>query len=84
VLGRHDIGVLEAGKAADFIAINIDTPQFAGVGDPVIALLFCDVGRVDYSFINGRCVVSEGQFLPFDIAPVSAEVAAQAQLMMEP
>ncbi len=57
VLGREDIGVLAPGMAADFIAINIDTPHFAGAqADPVAALLFCDVDRVDYSFINGRCV----------------------------
>jgi 8-oxoguanine deaminase len=83
VLGRQDIGMLAPGKAADFIAINVDTPHFAGVMDPVIALLFCDVGAVDYSFINGRRVVSEGRFLPFDIAPVAAEVTAQAQRMLD-
>jgi cytosine/adenosine deaminase-related metal-dependent hydrolase len=83
VLGREDIGSLQPGMAADFIAINIDTPQLAGAQhDPVAALLFCDVDRVDYSFINGRCVVKERQFLPFDLEPVSAEVNQLSRAMV--
>ncbi|MET0280551.1 MAG: 8-oxoguanine deaminase [Steroidobacteraceae bacterium] len=82
VLGRQDIGVLAPGMAADFIAVNIDTPRFAGAQlDPVATLLFCDEDRVDYSYINGRCVVKERQFLPFDLQPLCAEVNSLAQRM---
>jgi cytosine/adenosine deaminase-related metal-dependent hydrolase len=62
VLGRDDIGALAPGMAADFIAIDLDQPQFAGaLHDPVSAVIMCLAHSVDYSFINGRKVVSEGQ-----------------------
>ena len=42
VLGRSDIGSLEAGKCADFFSINLHTVDYAGaLNDPVAATLFC-------------------------------------------
>jgi cytosine/adenosine deaminase-related metal-dependent hydrolase len=68
VLGRDDIGYLAPGMAADFIAIDLDRPTFAGaMHDPVAAVLFCHVDQVDYSFINGRCVVNQGQLTTTDL-----------------
>jgi cytosine/adenosine deaminase-related metal-dependent hydrolase len=62
VLGRDDIGSLAPGMAADFICIDLDRPAFAGaLHDPVAALVFCDVSRVDHSFIQGRRVVEDGE-----------------------
>jgi 8-oxoguanine deaminase len=62
VLGRDDIGHLAPGMSADFIALNIDQPQFAGAQwDPIAAVILCQPDKVDYSFINGRRVVSEGR-----------------------
>jgi cytosine/adenosine deaminase-related metal-dependent hydrolase len=62
VLGRDDIGYLAPGMAADFICIDLDRPSLAGaLQDPVAALVLCDVGRVDYSFINGRRVIDKGR-----------------------
>jgi 8-oxoguanine deaminase len=68
VLGRDDIGYLAPGMAADFIAIDLDRPEFAGAHyDPVAALIFCQVNRVSYSFINGRCVVDQGRLTTLDL-----------------
>ncbi|QKD81103.1 8-oxoguanine deaminase [Thermoleptolyngbya sichuanensis A183] len=68
VLGRADIGAIAPGMAADFIAINLDRPQFAGaLHDPVSALVFCQCDRVDYSFINGKKVVDRGRLVPVDL-----------------
>jgi cytosine/adenosine deaminase-related metal-dependent hydrolase len=62
VLGRDDIGCLAPGMAADFICIDLDRASLAGaLHDPVAALVLCDVGNVDYSYINGRCVVEQGR-----------------------
>ncbi len=62
VLGRDDVGHLAPGMSADFIALDIDQPQFAGAQwDPIAALVLCQPDKVDYSFINGRKVVSEGR-----------------------
>lgn len=68
VLGRDDIGHLAPGMSADFIAFNIDTAAFTGAHhDLVAALIFCQPPAVDYSFINGRQVVSKGQLSTVDL-----------------
>ncbi|MBF2028477.1 MAG: 8-oxoguanine deaminase [Oscillatoriales cyanobacterium C42_A2020_001] len=67
VLGRDDIGILAPGMSADFIAINLDRPQFAGaLHDPVAAIVLCLAHSVDYSFIDGRNVISEGRLTTID------------------
>jgi cytosine/adenosine deaminase-related metal-dependent hydrolase len=61
VLGRDDIGALEPGMSADFVAFRLDTPAFAGaLHDPVAALTLCAPQNVDLSVINGRVVVRDG------------------------
>lgn len=70
VLGRDDIGSLEVGKAADFIGINLNRLNYAGMHDPVAAILYGDTSRVDISVINGRIVVQDGNLLTLDLPPV--------------
>ncbi len=71
VLGRDDIGALAAGMSADFIAINLDRPEFTGAQqDPVAAMIFCQVNTVDYSFINGRKVVDQGRLTTIELEPL--------------
>jgi cytosine/adenosine deaminase-related metal-dependent hydrolase len=68
VLGRTDLGSLEAGKCADFIAIRLDRLEYAGaLHDPVSAILFCAPVRVDYTVVGGRAVVKEGQLTTVDL-----------------
>lgn len=67
VLGRQDIGALEAGKCADFVAINLNRLEFSGaLHDPLAALVFCSPVRVDYTVIGGRFVVRQGQLMTVD------------------
>jgi len=84
VLGRDDIGCLAPGMAADFICIDLDRASLAGaLHDPVAALVLCDVGGLDYSYIDGRCVVEEGRLttaeLPRLIETVNRLSAAMVQ-----
>jgi 8-oxoguanine deaminase len=73
VLGRDDIGRLAPGMAADFIAVNLDRPGFAGAQhDVVAALVLCQCDAVDYSFIHGRKVVDQGRLTTVDL-PVLIE-----------
>lgn len=73
VLGRDDIGCLAPGMAADFIAVNLDRPSFAGAQhDVVAALVLCQTDAVDYSFIHGRRVVDQGRLVTVDL-PVLVE-----------
>jgi cytosine/adenosine deaminase-related metal-dependent hydrolase len=68
VLGRDDIGHLAPCMAADFIAINLDRPAFAGTHrDPVAATVLCQCDAVDYTFIHGRCVVAEGRLVSAEL-----------------
>jgi len=67
VLGRSDLGSLEAGKCADFFAINLDRLDYAGaLHDPVAATVFCHPVRADYTFVGGKAVVREGQLITID------------------
>jgi 8-oxoguanine deaminase len=64
VLGRTDLGSLELGKCADFIAIDLDRIGFAGARhDPVAAAVFCNPGDVDFNFVHGNAVVREGRLV---------------------
>jgi 8-oxoguanine deaminase len=68
VLGRDDIGCIAPGMSADFIAVNLDRPAFAGAQhDVVAALILCSVDTVDYSFINGRRVVDQGRLTTVEL-----------------
>ena len=54
VLGRADIGSLEAGKCADFFAVRLERLEYAGAEhDPVSAVVFCQPRRVDYTAVGG-------------------------------
>lgn len=68
VLGRTDLGSLEAGKCADFIAFRLDKLELAGaLHDPLAALVFCSPVKVDLSVVGGKFVVKEGQLVNLDL-----------------
>jgi cytosine/adenosine deaminase-related metal-dependent hydrolase len=71
VLRRDDIGALAVGQAADLVAFRVDGLAHAGgQADPVASLLTCAPVQAWLSVINGRMVVEDGQFLPFELEPV--------------
>lgn len=71
VLGRSDIGSLEAGKCADLIAVNLNRLDYAGaLHDPLAALVFCASQRVDWNIVHGRPVVQGGELLTVDVPHV--------------
>ena len=62
VLNRDDIGMLVPGYAADVTAFKRDNVDFSGSDwDPVASLVFCGPSKANYTIINGKIVVSEGQ-----------------------
>ncbi len=68
VLGRSDIGSLETGKCADFVAINLNRLDYAGaLHDPVAAVVFCQPQGVDLSVVHGKVVVKNGKLLGLDV-----------------
>jgi cytosine/adenosine deaminase-related metal-dependent hydrolase len=66
VLGRNDIGSLEVGKCADFFAVNLNRIEFAGMHDPVSAIVFGQSVRVDYTVVGGKFIVKEGSVVTVD------------------
>jgi 8-oxoguanine deaminase len=66
VLGRKDIGSLESGKCADFFAIKLDKLGFAGMHDPVSAIVFSQPVNADYTVVGGKFIVKEGQLVTVD------------------
>ncbi len=78
VLGRKDIGSLEPGKCADFIAYDLNRLEFAGaLHDPLAALVFCQSVNVDWSFVQGKAVIKQGKLLGLDL-PRHVEAHNQA------
>lgn len=71
VLGREDIGSLAPQKCADFIAIDLNRVEYAGaLHDPVAASVLCAPVQVDYSYVHGEPVVSEGRLTTVDLGPL--------------
>ncbi len=66
VLGRSDIGSLEAGKCADFFAVDLNRIGYAGMHDPVAAVVFGQPANADYTVVNGKFVVKEGRLVTVD------------------
>jgi cytosine/adenosine deaminase-related metal-dependent hydrolase len=74
VLGRKDIGSLEVGKCADFVAVNLNRLEYAGaLHDPVAALLFCQPGNVDLNVVHGKIVVKDQQLVNIDLPNLIAK-----------
>jgi 8-oxoguanine deaminase len=68
VLGRKDLGSLEPGKCADFVAIRLDRLGYAGaLHDPVAAAVFCAPAGVDTVVVGGKVIVQDGQLLTVDL-----------------
>jgi cytosine/adenosine deaminase-related metal-dependent hydrolase len=68
VLNRDDIGMLLPGYSADITAFKRDNVDFSGSDwDPVASLVFCGPSKANYTIINGKTVVSEGQLTTIPI-----------------
>ena len=62
VLNRDDIGKLLPGYAADVAAFKRDNVDFSGSDwDPVASPVFCGPSKANYTIIDGKIVVNEGQ-----------------------
>jgi len=84
VLGRDDIGSLETGKCADFIAINLNRLEYAGaLHDPLSAALFCAPVKVDYNIVGGKYVVKQGELVTLDLPKHILKHNEAARRLME-
>jgi cytosine/adenosine deaminase-related metal-dependent hydrolase len=84
VLGRDDIGSLQAAKAADLVAYRVDGIEHAGAGaDLVAALLTCAPVPAWLSIINGRVVLEQGRICGLDLESLVIQHNEQARLLLE-
>ena len=69
VLGRDDIGAIAPGMVADLALFRTDTLAMAGgaLHDPVAALMFCASPQAEYTVVDGRVVVREGQLATVEL-----------------
>ncbi|HEX9187902.1 MAG TPA: 8-oxoguanine deaminase [Vicinamibacteria bacterium] len=73
VLGRDDVGSLEAGKGADFFTLDLGAVEYAGaLHDPVAATLFCAPTRARFTVVHGRVVVEDARLTTVDLPGVVA------------
>jgi 8-oxoguanine deaminase len=84
VLGRYDIGSLEPGKAADFVAFRTDDLVHAGAqSDPVAALITCAPVQCWLSVINGKLIVEEGEICTIDLPKTIEQHNRLSQMLLE-
>ena len=85
VLGRSDIGHLAPGMCADLALFDLETLGFAGaaVHDPLGALLLCASAQADFTVVNGRVVVREGQLTTVDTGPLIERHNILAQQLVQ-
>ncbi len=64
VLGRDDIGSLQAGMRADIALFAVDGLAYRGAeSDPLASLIFCNPGPVQHLFVEGKPVVHDGHLV---------------------
>jgi 8-oxoguanine deaminase len=83
VLGRKDIGAIAPGSAADLISIDLQRVFFAGsLHDPVAALVLCAPFQVDYSIVNGKIIVVNGNIINLDLPEIIKKHNESAQAIV--
>jgi cytosine/adenosine deaminase-related metal-dependent hydrolase len=73
VLGRDDVGSLEAGKCADFAVWRTDGLSFGGADDPLAALVLSGPHRVDRLVVGGEEAVRDGRLVRADEEEIARE-----------
>ncbi len=80
-LGFPDVGKIQPGAQADFILVNLDTPAFAGGGDPDANFIYAaDTAAVDTVACAGRLLLRGGRH-PDEPAILAAARAAAHTLL---
>ncbi len=84
VLGRTDIGMLEQGYEADIIGIKLDSLRQAGSStDPLAAIVFCAVDKVDFSMVHGSVLIHNGKFTRYSDYQIEELIAKQNERSKE-
>ena len=72
--GREDCGVIETGKKADFIILDLDKPHLIPKHDILANVVYsAQASDIYMTVIDGRVVYKEGEFLTIDRERVQYE-----------
>jgi len=66
-------GSVKVGKAADLVAIDLGMLEASPIYDPLGQLVYTNVRKVSYVWIDGRCVVEEGRVLTLSVDTAATE-----------
>jgi len=81
---HNHIGSLEVGKAADFIAINIDQPHFFPRTDLVSHIVYAANGRdVQHVWVAGKQLVKNRELLTLDEEKIRYEAQAAFERLLK-
>jgi len=83
VLGRADIGSLEPGKCADFFTVDLRRIGFAGMHDPLSAVIFGQSVNVDNTVVGGKFVVKGGRLTTIEEEILIERQAKAAKRLLE-
>jgi 8-oxoguanine deaminase len=83
VLGRDDIGSLEAGRRADIAVWRTDGLALGGADDLVAGFVLSLPHRVDRLYVGGEEVVRDGQLVRADEEEIARAHRAQARRFAE-
>jgi cytosine/adenosine deaminase-related metal-dependent hydrolase len=78
VLGRDELGSLEAGKSADLAVWRTDGLELGGADDLVAGLVLSAPHRVHQLYVGGRLVVDGGSLVRADEQLIAREHRVQA------
>jgi cytosine/adenosine deaminase-related metal-dependent hydrolase len=83
-LGRDDeLGHLSTGALADVALWNLGEAAFAGIDDPVAALVLGPTRPVDLLLVGGEVVVEDGELRTADPVTLAADLARESARMRE-
>ncbi len=83
VLGREDIGILNEGKAADIIVIDLNDIAFTGCHDPLVSLVCCgNSSVVKHTIVNGKLVVKDGIIQTIDCGDIGKRAMEHARALV--
>jgi cytosine/adenosine deaminase-related metal-dependent hydrolase len=83
-LGREsEIGSIEPGKLADLAVWDLGGLRYAGITDPVAALVLGTVPQVHRLLVGGRTVVSGGELANADEESIARELTAASARLRE-
>lgn len=76
----HKLGAIEAGRKADIVLLNTDSPFLRPLNDAANALVYCETGAdVDTVLVGGRVVVKEGRVTTVDESAIRSRAAEAAE-----